>query len=87
MTFEELKRVKVSISKTIFFKELSEDLSDLDIREFLEDYIPDNYDKDWTELTDDELLDALKDRFYSDDQELEDLVSDNCSEFNVEVWK
>ena len=53
----------------------------------MEDYIPGNYDKGWEELTDEELINALKDRFYSNDEELEDLVSDNCSEFNVEIWK
>lgn len=87
MTLDEVKHLKVSIFKTVFFKELSEDLSDLDIKEFLEDYIPGNYDKGWEELTDEELINALKDRFYSNDEELEDLVSDNCSEFNVEIWK
>lgn len=87
MTLDEVKHLKVSISKTVFFKELSKDLSDLDIKEFLEDYIPGNYDKGWEELTDEELINALKDRFYSNGEELEDLVSDNCSEFNVEIWK
>lgn len=87
MTFEEVKNLKISISKTIFFEKLSNDLSDLDIREFLEDYIPDNYGKSWEELTEKELINALKDRFYSDDLELEDLVTCNRSEFNVEIWK
>ncbi len=85
MTLNEIKQLNITLSRETSFAlmdDISEDYLDL----FLNEFIPENYDKSWEEMSEEEIIEALKEFNYSDYYDLDELL-DDMSEIEVDIWK
>lgn len=82
MTLEEIKQLKLTLTRSITFP-LMEDISEDYLHAFLEAFIPKNYDKKWEDMTEEEIGEALVNFNYNDHYELEDLM--DASEIEVKI--
>lgn len=84
MTLDEIKQLKITLSRTITIS-LMDDISEEYLDAFLNDFIPETYNKSWEDMTDEEITNAMQEFNYSDHYELEDLM--DFSEIEVKIWK
>lgn len=85
MTLNEIKQFNITISREVSFA-LMEDISEDYLDIFLNEFIPENYDKSWEEMSETEIKEALKDFNYSDYYDLDELL-DDMSDIEVDIWK
>lgn len=85
MTLNEIKQLNITISRETSFA-LMDDISEDYLNIFLNEFIPENYDKSWEEMSEVEIKEALKDFNYSDYYDLDELL-DDLSDIEVDIWK
>ena len=85
MTINEIKQLNITISRETSFA-LMDDISEDDLDIFLNEFIPENYDKSWEEMSEEEIQDALREFNYSDYYDLDELL-DDMSEIEIDIWK
>lgn len=85
MTLNEIKQLNITISRETSFA-LMDDISEDYLDIFLNEFIPENYDKSWEEMSEEEIQDALREFNYSDYYDLDELL-DDMSEIEVDIWK
>lgn len=85
MTLNEIKQLNITISRETSFA-LMDDISEDYLNIFLNEFIPENYDKSWEEMSEAEIKEALKDFNYSDYYDLDELL-DDLSDIEVDIWK
>lgn len=85
MTINEIKQLNITISRETSFA-LMDDISEDYLDIFLNEFIPENYDKSWEEMSEEEIQDALREFNYSDYYDLDELL-DDMSEIEVDIWK
>ena len=84
MTLDEIKQLKITLSRTITIP-LMDDITEAYLDTFLNDFIPEVYNKSWEDMTEEEITNAMQEFNYSDHYELEDLM--DTSEIEVKIWK
>lgn len=85
MTLNEIKQLNITLSRETSFA-LMDDISEDYLDIFLNEFIPENYDKSWEEMSEEEIQDALREFNYSDYYDLDELL-DDMSEIEVDIWK
>lgn len=85
MTLNEIKQLNITISRETSFA-LMDDISEDYLDIFLNEFIPENYDKSWEEMSEVEIKEALKDFNYSDYCDLDELL-DDLSDIEVDIWE
>lgn len=84
MTLDEIKQLKITLSRTITIP-LMDDITEEYLDTFLNDFIPEVYNKSWEDMTEEEITNAMREFNYNDHYELEDLM--DSSEIEVKIWK
>lgn len=84
MTLDEIKQLKITLSRTITIP-LMDDITEAYLDTFLNDFIPEVYNKSWEDMTEEEITNAMQEFNYSDHYDLEDLM--DTSEIEVKIWK
>ena len=84
MTLDEIKQLKITLSRTITIP-LMDDITEAYLDTFLNDFIPEVYNKSWEDMTEEEITNAMQEFNYSDHYELKDLM--DTSEIEVKIWK
>lgn len=85
MTLNEIKQLNITISRETSFA-LMDDISEDYLNIFLNEFIPEHYDKSWEEMNEAEIKEALKDFNYSDYYDLDELL-DYLSDIEVDIWE
>lgn len=85
MTLNEIKQLNITLSREISFA-LMDDISEDYLNIFLNEFIPEVCEKNWEELSEEEIIEALKEFNYSDYYDLDELL-DDMSEIEVDIWK
>lgn len=85
MTLNEIKQFNITISRETSFA-LMDDISEDYLNIFLNEFIPENYDKSWEEMSEAEIKEALEDFNYSDYYDLDELL-DDLSDIEVDIWE
>lgn len=81
----DFSKIIVKLTKSVEFK-LTDDISEEDLRIFIEDFIPDVYtEEEISKFTDEDWIKALEDYVYSDQTDLEDVL--DGTDIDVEIWK
>lgn len=81
----DFSKIRVKLTKSVEFK-LTDDISEEDLRIFIEDFIPDVYtEEEISKFTDEDWIKALEDYAYSDQTDLEDVL--DGTDIDVEIWK
>lgn len=81
----DFSKIIVKLTKSVEFK-LTDDISEEDLRIFIEDFIPDVYtEEEISKFTDEDWIKALEDYAYSDQTDLEDVL--DGTDIDVEIWK
>lgn len=81
----DFSKIIVKLTKSVEFK-LTDDISEEDLRIFIEDFIPDVYtEEEISKFTDEDWIKALEDYFYSYQTDLEDVL--DGTDIDVEIWK
>ena len=84
MTRDEIKQLKITLNGTITIP-LMDDITEEYLDTFLNDFIPEVYNKSWEKMTEEEITNAMQEFNYSDHYELKDLM--DSSEIEVKIWK
>ena len=84
MTLDEIKQLKITLSRTITIP-LMDDITEAYLDTFLNDFSPEVYNKSWEDMTEEEITNAMQEFNYSDHYDLEDLM--DTSEIEVKIWK
>lgn len=70
----DFSKIIVKLTKSVEFK-LTDDISEEDLRIFIENFIPDAYtEEEISKFTDEDWIKALEDYVYSDQTDLEDVL-------------
>lgn len=85
MTLNEIKQLNITLSRKISFA-LMDDMSEDYLNIFLNEFIPEVCEKNWEKLSEEEIIEALKEFNYSDYYDLDELL-DDMSEIEVDIWK
>lgn len=85
MTLNEIKQLNITLSRETSFA-LMDDISEDYLNIFLNEFIPEVCEKNWEELSEEEIIEALKEFNYSDYYDLDELL-DDMSEIEVDIWK
>ena len=85
MTLNEIKQLNITLSRETSFA-LMEDISEDYLNIFLNEFIPEVCEKNWEELSEEEIIEALREFNYSDYDDLDELL-DDMSEIKVDIWK
>lgn len=85
MTLNEIKQLNITLSRETSFA-LMEDISEDYLDIFLNEFIPEVCEKNWEELSEEEIIEALREFNYSNYDDLDELL-DNMSEIEVDIWK
>lgn len=85
MTLNEIKQLNITLSRETSFA-LMEDISEDYLDIFLNEFIPEVCEKNWEELSEEEIIEALREFNYSNYDDLDELL-DNMSEIKVDIWK
>lgn len=85
MTLNEIKQLNITLSREISFA-LMDDISEDYLDIFLNEFIPEVCEKNWEELSEEEIIEALREFNYSDYYDLDELL-DDMSEIKVDIWK
>ena len=85
MTLNEIKQLNITLSRETSFA-LMEDISEDYLDIFLNEFIPEVCEKNWEELSEEEIIEALREFNYSDYDDLDELL-DDMSEIEVDIWK
>lgn len=85
MTLNEIKQLNITLSRETSFA-LMDDISEDDLDIFLNEFIPEVCEKNWEELSEEEIIEALREFNYSDYYDLDELL-DDMSEIEVDIWK
>ena len=81
----DFSKIKVKLTKSVEFN-LTDDISEENLRIFIEDFIPDVYtEEEISKFTDEDWIKALEDYAYSDQTDLEDVL--DGTDIDVEIWK
>ena len=79
----DFSKIRVKITKSVEF-DLTDDMSEEDLRIFFEDFIPDT-EEEISKFTDEDWINALEDYAYSNQIDLEDLF--DITDIDAEIWK
>ena len=85
MTLNEIKQLNITLSRETSFA-LMDDISEDYLDIFLNEFIPEVCEKNWDELSEEEIIEALREFNYSDYDDLDELL-DDMSEIKVDIWK
>lgn len=85
MTLNEIKQLNITLSRETSFA-LMDDISEDYLDIFLNEFIPEVCEKNWEELSEEEIIEALREFNYSDYDDLDELL-DDMSEIKVDIWK
>lgn len=85
MTLNEIKQLNITLSRETSFA-LMEDISEDYLDIFLNEFIPEVCEKNWEELSEEEIIEALREFNYSNYDDLDELL-DDMSEIEVDIWK
>lgn len=85
MTLNEIKQLNITLSRETSFA-LMDDISEDYLDIFLNEFIPEVCEKNWEELSEEEIIEALREFNYSDYYDLDELL-DDMSEIKVDIWK
>ena len=85
MTLNEIKQLNITLSRETSFA-LMDDISEDYLDIFLNEFIPEVCEKNWEELSEEEIIEALREFNYSDYDDLDELL-DDMSEIEVDIWK
>ena len=85
MTLNEIKQLNITLSRETSFA-LMDDISEDYLDIFLNEFIPEVCEKNWEELSEEEIIEALREFNYSNYDDLDELL-DNMSEIEVDIWK
>lgn len=80
---KDFSKIRVKITKSVEF-DLTDDMSEEDLRIFFEDFIPDT-EEEISKFTDEDWINTLEDYAYSNQIDLEDLF--DITDIDVEIWK
>ena len=85
MTLNEIKQLNITLSRETSFA-LMDDISEDYLDIFLNEFIPEVCEKNWEELSEEEIIEALREFNYSNYDDLDELL-DDMSEIEVDIWK
>lgn len=85
MTLNEIKQLNITLSRETSFA-LMDDISEDYLDIFLNEFIPEVCEKNWEELSEEEIIEALREFNYSNYDDLDELL-DDMSEIKVDIWK